>query len=62
MDWQAAGDWRGGAPGRAGARSRLCHQVKQSPGWTVTQPKPGWHRWTTPAGRTYMQEPFRYTA
>jgi hypothetical protein len=46
----------------AGARSRRCHQVKQSPGWTVTQPKPGWHVWTTPTGRTYTQEPWRYTA
>ena len=36
----------------AGARSRRCHQVKQMPGWTVTQPKPGWHVWTTPTGRT----------
>jgi hypothetical protein len=46
----------------AGARSRRCHQVKQAPGWTVTQPKPGWHQWTTPTGRTYLQEPWRYTA
>jgi hypothetical protein len=46
----------------AGARSRRCHQVKQSPGWTVTQPKPGWHQWQTPTGRTYVQEPWRYTA
>ncbi len=46
----------------AGARSRRCHQVKQLPGWTVTQPKPGWHVWTTPTGRTYAQEPWRYTA
>ena len=46
----------------AGARSRRCHQVKQMPGWNVTQPKPGWHVWTTPAGRTYVQEPWRYTA
>ena len=46
----------------AGARSRRCHQVKQSPGWSVTQPKPGWHQWTTPTGRTYVQEPWRYTA
>ncbi|HEX4094735.1 MAG TPA: DUF222 domain-containing protein [Trebonia sp.] len=44
----------------AGARSRACHQVKQSPGWTVTQPKPGWHQWQTPSGRTYTQEPKRY--
>ena len=46
----------------AGARSRRCHQVKQSPGWTVTQPKPGWHQWQTPTGRTYTQEPWRYIA
>ena len=46
----------------AGARSRRCHRVKQLPGWTVTQPKPGWHSWTTPTGRTYVQEPWRYTA
>jgi hypothetical protein len=46
----------------AGARSRRCHQVKQLPGWTVTQPKPGWHWWTTPTGRTYVQGPWRYTA
>jgi hypothetical protein len=46
----------------AGARSRRCHQVKQTRGWTVTQPKPGWHVWTTPTGRTYTQGPWRYTA
>lgn len=44
----------------AGARSRRCHRIKQSPGWTVTQPKPGWHRWETPSGRTYVQPPYRY--
>ncbi len=46
----------------AGARSRACHRVKQSQGWNVTQPKPGWHRWETPAGRVYVQEPKRYSA
>ena len=46
----------------AGARSRACHQVKQSPGWNVTQPRPGWHRWQTPSGRVYTQEPKRYPA
>jgi Domain of unknown function (DUF222) len=44
----------------AGARSRACHQVKQTPGWKLTQPKPGWHQWETPSGRTYTQEPKRY--
>jgi Domain of unknown function (DUF222) len=46
----------------AGARSRQCHQVKQSPGWTVTQPRPGWHQWQTPSGRVYIQGPKRYPA
>jgi hypothetical protein len=45
-----------------GARSRRCHRVKQSPGWTVTQPQPGLHQWTTPSGRTYTQGPMRYPA
>jgi hypothetical protein len=44
----------------AGARSRACHQVKQAPGWTVTQPQPGFHQWETPAGRRYTQGPKRY--
>ncbi len=44
----------------AGARSRRCHRIKQSPGWKVTQPNPGWHEWTTPSGRTYTQAPYRY--
>jgi hypothetical protein len=44
----------------AGARSRQCHQIKQSPGWNVTQPKPAWHQWETPAGRVYTQAPKRY--
>jgi hypothetical protein len=37
-----------------------CYRVKQSRGWNVTQPKPGWHQWTTPRGRTYTQGPRRY--
>ena len=43
-----------------GCRCRRDHRIKQSPGWTVTQPKPGYHRWTTPSGRTYTAEPMRY--
>jgi hypothetical protein len=46
----------------AGARSRQCHRVKQSKGWNVTQPRPGWHQWETPAGRVYTQGPKRYPA
>jgi hypothetical protein len=46
----------------AGARSRRCHKVKQSKGWKLTQPRPGWHQWTTPSGRTYTQGPMRYPA
>jgi hypothetical protein len=44
----------------AGARSRRCHRVKQTKGWTLTQPQPGWHQWTTPSGRTVTQGPKRY--
>jgi hypothetical protein len=44
----------------AGARSRACHQVKQTTGWKVTQPRPGWHQWQTPSGRIYTQAPKRY--
>jgi hypothetical protein len=44
------------------ACSRSCHQVKQRPGWSVTSPTPGWHQWTTPAGRTYTQGPWKYPA
>lgn len=53
---------RGGATCacNAGARSRACHQVKQTKGWKVTQPRPGWHQWTTPSGRTYTQGPKHY--
>jgi hypothetical protein len=44
----------------AGARSRKCHRVKQAKGWTVTQPKPAWHVWTTPGGWSYVQGPYHY--
>jgi hypothetical protein len=53
---------KGGRTCDAGARSRACHRVKQSPGWQVTQPKPGWHQWITPSGRVYLREPKRYPA
>ncbi|HVT71064.1 MAG TPA: hypothetical protein VHF26_25185, partial [Trebonia sp.] len=46
----------------AGARSRRCHQVKQSRGWTITQPRPGWHQWRAPSGRTYVKGPMEYPA
>ncbi|HEX8005772.1 MAG TPA: hypothetical protein VF482_05010, partial [Trebonia sp.] len=46
----------------AGARSRRCHKTKQSKGWNVTQPLPGWHQWRTPSGRTYTQGPMQYPA
>jgi hypothetical protein len=46
----------------AGMRSRRCHRVKQSPGWKVTQPRPGWHQWTAPSGRMYIKGPMQYPA
>jgi hypothetical protein len=44
------------------ACSRSCHQLKQRPGWSVTQTAPGWHQWSTPSGRTYRQGPWQYPA
>jgi Domain of unknown function (DUF222) len=44
----------------AHACSRACHRVKQSPGWAVTKPSPGWTQWTTMTGRSYLQGPWRY--
>nr|MDQ2876672.1 HNH endonuclease [Actinomycetota bacterium] len=43
-----------------GAVCRRHHRLKQHPGWTVTQPKPGMFCWTTPAGRTYTTYPHQY--
>jgi hypothetical protein len=42
--------------------SRSCHRAKQSTGWKVTKPRPGWTQWTTMTGRTYMQGPWKYPA
>ena len=44
------------------ACSRSCHQLKQSDRWTVTEIRPGYHQWTTPSGRAYVQEPWQYPA
>jgi hypothetical protein len=43
-----------------GCRCRRDHKVKQSPGWKVTQPRPGYHQWTTPSGRQYTKGPREY--
>jgi hypothetical protein len=43
-----------------GGQCRLHHQLKQHPGWNLTEPKPGVFRWTTPAGRTYVVDPDPY--
>ncbi len=40
-----------------GGACRTDHQLKQLPGWTLTQPEPGIFQWTTPAGRTYSTRP-----
>ena len=53
---------KGGATCACNAHScsRSCHRAKQSKGWQVTKPRPGWTRWTTMTGRTYLQGPWRY--
>ena len=62
-DFEHATPWHKGGKTcccNGGCRCRRDHQVKQSPGWTVTQPRPGYHQWTTPAGRVFTTEPMRY--
>jgi hypothetical protein len=49
-------------PCNIGGFCRTHHQVKQEPGWTVTQPRPGHFQITTPAGRTYDIHPDPYPA
>jgi len=41
-------------------RCRTHHKIKQEPGWTLRQPRPGYFEITTPAGRTYTTEPDTY--
>ena len=45
-----------------GPRCRTHHQIKQEPGWKLTQPHPGTFHLTTPAGRTYVTHPDAYPA
>ena len=65
--------WRGDLdhtiPWDAGGRSCRCnlgpicrthHKVKQLPGWQLEQVRPGWFRWTTPAGLSYDVGPDPY--
>jgi Domain of unknown function (DUF222) len=47
-------------PCNLGGGCRTHHQVKQLPGWTLTQPRPGYFELTTPAGRTYLTSPDTY--
>jgi hypothetical protein len=39
---------------------RQHHQVKQAPGWHLTQPQPGILTWTAPHGRSYTITPATY--
>jgi hypothetical protein len=45
-----------------GGACRGDHQLKQLPGWSLTQPQPGVFQWTTPAGRTYTTRPDQHHA
>jgi len=53
---------RGGmtCPCNIGGLCRLHHQLKQRPGWQLTQDAQGHFTWTTPAGLTYRKEPYSY--
>jgi hypothetical protein len=43
-----------------GPYCRVHHQIKQLPGWTLTQARPGHFQLTTPAGRSYTTTPDAY--
>jgi hypothetical protein len=43
-----------------GPRCRHHHHAKQARGWQLEQNQPGYHTWTTPAGRTYTTGPAVY--
>jgi hypothetical protein len=43
-----------------GGLCRLHHQVKQLPGWRLSQDANACFTWTTPAGLTYRNEPYKY--
>ena len=44
----------------AGPRCRHHHHLKQAAGWKLEQNRPGYHTWTTPAGRRYTTGPISY--
>ena len=43
-----------------GPRCRHHHHLKQAAGWVLEQHQPGYHTWTTPAGRRYTTGPTTY--
>jgi uncharacterized protein DUF222 len=43
-----------------GGVCRADHQLKQHPGWNLTQTAPGIFLWTTPSGRTHTATPDTY--
>ena len=43
-----------------GGLCRAHHELKQLPGWQLTQDQHGNFTWRTPAGLTYRKEPYRY--
>jgi hypothetical protein len=47
-------------PCNLGGLCRTHHQLKQLPGWRLTQDAQGYFTWRTPAGLTYRKEPFCY--
>jgi hypothetical protein len=43
-----------------GCRCPHDHRIKHSPGWKAEQLPGGYHRWTTPSGRSYTKGPREY--
>jgi Domain of unknown function (DUF222) len=62
-DYDHTVPWEQGGPTCAcngGPRCRHHHHTKQAHGWKLEQNQPGYHTWTTPAGRSYTSGPTQY--
>lgn len=62
-DFEHTIPWEAGGPTCAcntGPRCRHHHRQKQAQGWKLSQDLPGYHTWTTPAGRVYTSGPVSY--
>ena len=54
MDWQAAGDWQGGTPGRPADLPALLAAFEHGGAWEAPRPRRSPSRWRRPPGRALL--------